>query len=280
MFKSVMVPLDGTPFSEQILPIPIDIVRRSGGQLAIVRVVAPARPTVLAGGFADDSSPDYSAETLAYLRERSAEVAGTYGVYPQPHLLYGSAAGGIARAAVYEHCELLVMRTHARRGWQRTFLGSVADVVLRQAPCPVLLMRDIPASADGFAFKHILVPLDGSGFGEKALPHAMKMAMLYGSRVTLLSVAELASKVRAYTYLDFVAERLEALPGGVATALRISRKPPAEEILEYARWNGVDLIAIATHGHGALHRLMTGSVAYQVAHEAEVPVLVAPAMSP
>ena len=53
----------------------------------------------------------------------------------------GAAADEIVKAAADEHADLLVMGTHGRNGLERFFLGSVADRVIRTAPCPVLTVR-------------------------------------------------------------------------------------------------------------------------------------------
>lgn len=54
---------------------------------------------------------------------------------------YGDPAAGIIRVAAEEGCELIVMGTHGRTGFSRWVLGSVAEKVMRGAPCPVLTVK-------------------------------------------------------------------------------------------------------------------------------------------
>jgi nucleotide-binding universal stress UspA family protein len=54
----------------------------------------------------------------------------------------GGPAEAIVRAAVEEHADLIVIGTHGRSGLDRLLIGSVADRVVRRAPCPVMTVRE------------------------------------------------------------------------------------------------------------------------------------------
>lgn len=145
-------------------------------------------------------------------------------------------------------------------------------------------------------FQKILVPLDGSSLAEEVLPYAAGLAEVCGSTVVLLQVisvvrpglamAELSGPTggaelveedlqmeeeKARTYLEWTAEPLRGRGLEVETAT--VRGVPATAIVQFARENGVDLIAISTHGRSGLGRLVFGSVADQVLRESGLPVL-------
>jgi len=64
------------------------------------------------------------------------------------HLLAeGAPADVIVRVAEETHCDLIAMGTHGRRGISRLLLGSVAEQVVRRAPCPVLTIKDVLAAS-------------------------------------------------------------------------------------------------------------------------------------
>ncbi len=67
----------------------------------------------------------------------------------QIHLRTGDTARGIVEQAHALHADLIVMPTHGRHGLPHFFLGSVAERVVREAPCPVLTIRPSAADADG-----------------------------------------------------------------------------------------------------------------------------------
>lgn len=131
-------------------------------------------------------------------------------------------------------------------------------------------------------YSHLLVPLDGSEYSERALSHAHELAKAGGGKVSLLSVirrpsthvpevAELdeQSKERAMDYLAPKAESLKDI-GDVKTNVEIGE--PAEVITEYSRSKGVDLIVMSTHGIGATGKYALGSVAMKVLMTAPCPV--------
>jgi nucleotide-binding universal stress UspA family protein len=141
-------------------------------------------------------------------------------------------------------------------------------------------------------YTHILVPLDGSDVAEQVLPHVQSLAMS-STKITLLrSVPRIPShtidldrtapsplaalrahEAEAQTYLDSVAEKLRTNGIQVATIV-IEQNDPHEAIIDFALANGIDIIAMATHGRSGLGRLIFGSVAEQILHQSPLPLLV------
>ena len=154
-------------------------------------------------------------------------------------------------------------------------------------------------------YKRILVPLDGSELGERALPQAQNLARTFGASLHLLQVvsrrAELeavrggsgadspgsleftreraryainAQTARSEEYLRRVAARLGV--SGVKVEMVVRHGTADKEIAEYATEEGMDIIAMSTHGYGGLRRLLMGSVTDRVIRLSKVPVLVLP----
>ncbi len=146
-------------------------------------------------------------------------------------------------------------------------------------------------------FEKILVCLDGSKLAEQVVPYAAEQAARFGSKVFLvrvvtgtIAVPPDGSGAPAYTaemvdqqiklegeesrsYLEQIAQSLrEKGLNPEVTVLR--RLPVGEAIVDYARENGIDLIALATHGHSGLGRLLMGSVADHVLKHSGLPMLV------
>jgi len=140
-------------------------------------------------------------------------------------------------------------------------------------------------------FTRILVPLDGSGFAERALPHAEGFARVFGSTIVLLQVLETTEKInqpyaedpitwvirknKAEQYLQEtlakVKERIDTEVSGVEYAIRTGN--PAECIISFAQDEGIDLLVISTHGWGGLTHWNISSVAQKVLHRIYLPVL-------
>ncbi len=143
-------------------------------------------------------------------------------------------------------------------------------------------------------FKHILVPLDGSGFAEAALPHALELAARFDSDVTLLRVvmpprmgdgalspdsANLLIKMRDDTYKEAI-DYLQQQKGSLrqqnfrAHYQVAESEDVAAEILSTIRGADIDTVVMCTHGRGGLGRWLFGSVATRLLQTAPVPVLV------
>ena len=142
-------------------------------------------------------------------------------------------------------------------------------------------------------FKHILVPLDGSSLAERALPVARVLAQKFDSQIILLRVLDIPSptpptshpevtmgwarEVRehalqeAQSYLQAVQSELDRQ--GIATQILLRDTSPAEDILDVAGIEGIDLIVMSSHGRGGLARWAFGSVAEKVARHSLCPVL-------
>ena len=135
-------------------------------------------------------------------------------------------------------------------------------------------------------FQHLLVPLDGSEYAERALTYAEKLAERFGSRLSLLSVLlrpvspgaprisrlDEQSRERLKGQLEGTAAEVRERSGLQAVQTDVCFGEPAEQIMEFAQSHGVDLIVMSTHGLGATGRYALGSVALKVLMTAPCPV--------
>ena len=130
----------------------------------------------------------------------------------------------------------------------------------------------------------VLVPLDGSRFGEFAVPAAMSVARELRAQMELISVFEEESVLAGSEptaqqfkewldgYLAEIGARITEL-SGVPTSRTVIDGSPADRLTEYAQRKRVDLIAMSTHGRGPVSRAWMGSVADRVIRHVDVPVI-------
>jgi nucleotide-binding universal stress UspA family protein len=137
-------------------------------------------------------------------------------------------------------------------------------------------------------YPKILIPLDGSELAECALPEVSKLAEGgFVREIILMSVVVFPSPVvgEGIDYQQFRRSRFDgyqeylgrigsriASPG-ISVHAVVQEGNAAQTIINYVKQNAVDLIVIATHGYSGVKKLMFGSVALQVLHDADVPVL-------
>jgi nucleotide-binding universal stress UspA family protein len=127
--------------------------------------------------------------------------------------------------------------------------------------------------------KRILIPLDGSRLSEAVLPLAEALARDYDADLLLVRAllpggsaeVEVGVQETAEAYLRTMAADLAAR--GRKTEWKVWYDEPARAIADAARYNGVELIAMTTHGRGGVSRLVAGSVAEALVRQAPVPVL-------
>jgi nucleotide-binding universal stress UspA family protein len=296
MYRTILVPLDGSAFGEQALPVALSIAQHAGATVRLAHVHMTGQSPFMNLSAISTEDIDRQARVLerAYL-ERAAQCASSCLGTPTPiDLLDGPVAAALCAYAQAHNIDSIIMSTHGRGALGRVWLGSVATALIRQAPAPILLVRPQEAythSTQTPVFQHVLIPLDGSPLAEQALEPAIALGTLTQARYTLLQaldplIAEhtrppyavgldrqlLADvKENATAYLERVATRLRDRSLQVETTLVVGTA--AQAICDYARAHAVDLIAMATHGHGGLSRLLLGSVTDAVVHTADVPIL-------
>lgn len=297
MYSSLLVPLDGSPQSERALPVALALARRSAATVELVHV--HELPTVpgLAPMYDTRFDAEMREEMRAELEATAERLRQTTDVPVRTTFLDGPIVATLEAHAADSRPELIVMTTHGRGGLSRLWLGSVADALVRRAGVAVLLVRGEGAPVDDAAkpvFRHVLVPLDGSPLAEAVLDHARCLVAPGATTYTLLTVVVprfiaarpypgMSTPVdrddleqrrhQAQTYLDRIAAELRRSGATVATRVAVHAQA-AQGILETAAAEGVDLVALATRGRGAIPRLVLGSVADKVVRGAETSALV------
>lgn len=298
MIKSILVPLDGSPFAEQALPWAACLAKVTGAHLELVRVHDPVPPWTIAteGAVAatavDPSIRDAEEQYLANCAAR-LEEGGFSGVTRQ--LLDGEVVDQIAAHAEDNAFGLVVLATHGRGALSRLWLGSVSDALVRRLTVPMLLIRPAEGTAIPPAeqFRKVFVALDGSTESESAIGPALALADPKRCEVVLLRVVPpvpiageagmgaslpmddtLTSSLteQAEGYLKGVAARIRTPAVSVST--RVVVEPGvAQAILHEATLADAELVALATHGARGLRRMVLGSVADKVLRGADRPVL-------
>jgi len=301
MFGIVMVPLDGSELAESALPFALTLAERSGGELHLVQVAATLRPFTPSGETDPEGTPspeearERSTRYLEEVRSRIREAGSPVGV--RTHVLSGRPVEALFGWILKEGVDQVVMTTHGRGRFQRIWLGSVAEGLVRSAPAPVLFWRKggsgPPDLTEQPSLSRILLALDGTESSESMIPRAEELARLFGATLSMVGVIPALVRFGS-PYLPHVAveegERgvrrlwLEVHLGRLAEEIRsrgveveheVVFGPPAHEgILEQGSRTGADMVALSTRGRGPSTRLLLGSVADKVIRGSTAHVLV------
>jgi len=203
----------------------------------------------------------------------------------------------IMMQAQAENVDLIVMRSR-RRPHRAALLGSTAESVSRNAPCPVLVMhndeQEFVSNELTLNLERVLVAYDFSDYSELALKYGLSIAQEHQAELHLLHVLPPRStnepEIAWYPHggesaYHTAARRLQrVVPAEVHlwcdVKTAVSEGHPYREILNYAEKNEIDLISVGAHGAGFGMRALFGSNVDRVLRQASCPVLVARPLRP
>jgi nucleotide-binding universal stress UspA family protein len=284
-FRTVLVPLDGSPLSEQALPAAVAVAERSGARLVLLEVAVASIATRVDQASGQPRTVDLAAQYLAAIADRLRGQAEVDSVER-----HGEPGDEIVAESRRQGADLIVMSTHGRSGLGRWLYGSVADHVLGHASIPILL---VPAVTDhtwpgaGERALRILVAVDGSDASRPVAEAAGELAAGRGAELLLLGVTTSGASGspgrgdeppagedrndRRRTFLEGIAEPLRQR--GLQVDVLVASGRAGATIEAVAAERGMDVIALARHGgRGPLGRAL-GGVAGDVVRRARQPLL-------
>ena len=307
MYRRILVPTDFSETSHFAVSRACALARRFDAEIHLVHVL----PLLDLGPVATDvpavSRMDLEERWTRAVRDELDAIAreSRVTVRVTSEVTRGHAFVEIVRYARAHRMDLIVMGTHGRGAVEHMLLGSVAERVVRKAPCPVLTVRlpehafrlpgcdEQPDAQTGepgpptpttaaagigaatMTLNRILLPTDFSETADYARHHAVELARRFQASLHLLHVVgDPVSEDWAGGGEANAAKRLGELSLGGLDCQRATRGGHAfVEIVRYAADQEVDLIVMGTHGHGPVAHLLLGSVADKVVRKAPCPVL-------
>ncbi len=254
-FDHVVVPLDGSPFSERALPVALAFAARLGAATDLI-------------GIAGDHGVDERLRTQ--LDQLAHQVGGTL---PATHIASASDALEPIRALSKQYPSPLVCV--ASHGCNRTggvFVDALTGDLVGSTSLPVLVVG--PHTRVPVADAPVVVCVDGSSDSEAAIPVAAAWAERLGVELVLVTVVDpRPAKPGTEKYLVSVAERSAA--SGIRLRAHVIRyvAHPAEGLALYLAEHPAQLVVVTTRARRGLTRILFGSVASRIVHEVSAPVL-------
>lgn len=324
-YRAILVPLDGSEHAERALPAAMVLLQRAGSKpgpasepphepphptriLHLVSVVEPMSFFLPGDPTLSVPPPEWfeaEADRVKQFLERvrsELEQGARASTPAHPikivcHTPRGGPATEVLRVAQAEAVDLIVLGSQGKGSMARAWLGSVADRVVREAPCPVLV---VPPGVADLDLSSIMVPLDGSEASDTALREAMRLADHAGGRLNLVTVVprphsmavpyvDLSAETERYrmqiedaqrAHLDIRGNTLLAKGYQVETkTLRADEVAPG--LVRLVGQMRAGLVVMSTSGRGGLARAVLGSVATRMLRLTPVPVLlVSPGVNP
>ena len=286
-FNNVLCPVDFFPASQRALEYAMGVARNYKATLRILHIVSPVMPT----------SYEFSLNTADLLQtfqkqseerlEQLKKEAVSAGLKTETAVRVGDIDEELKVGIDESHADIVVMGTHGRHGFERWFLGSVTERLLRHCPVPVLTLSDVgseirvPPNVE-----KILVTTDFSEGTSTAMAYAFALAQEAPAQVALLHVVQQPPerKEPAEGVAKILEEHLASMvPDEVRNwcdvRAEVAIGTPYQRILSVAEETDVDLIVMNIHGKGLLDRTLIGATAERVLRAAKCPVLAVPAIA-
>ena len=289
-FRKILCPIDFSPGSDPALRIAAALATSSQCELVVSHAWFVPRISYTTGEWM--IAPEL-VERLMEDDERGlgaavlkAKSAGVKRVTPLLHV--GPPAEQIVHTLREDHAfDLCVVGTRGRTGFGRVLLGSVAESVVRHAPCAVLAARATPAASD--RVRSILCPVDFSESSALALDRAAELIEPGGAGITVFHATDLPSSYSGDLTLPDANAELDRLASAaverLVTKLRARVEVPVKgqtamgrpgrAILELLEREPFDLVVMGSHGRTGLRRIFLGSVAEATVRHAPCPVFIA-----
>jgi nucleotide-binding universal stress UspA family protein len=286
-FKKILCPVDFSAGSRQALAVAVRLASEADAELVLAHVwYVPAAmfpvehplPVQIVQQLNDD------AQRALDLAVRDASALGAKRLTST--LLTGIPWSAIVDLPDDPEFDLVVIGTHGRTGLARILLGSVAEKVVRHAPCSVLVVRP---DGEVRPFTHALCPIDFSGDARQALDLAAELVRPGGAGITLLHVIEAPvaysgelpdpgivrdlDRRSAEALEQWAAELRGKVSVPVAVQCRLGWAG-AETLAAIDHDPTIDLVVMGSHGRTGIKRVLLGSVAEKVVRHARCPVLV------
>ena len=266
MYKTIVVPLDGSLLSESAIEPALELAKRTGATVHLVTCTWAGDPLM-----PRTDARDYLDTRVEVLKPRKIEST-----------MLSEREPGEAIVTLARHLPdaIVCMTTHGRSGLGQALLGSVAEQVAREVDGPLLLLG--PDAAGVLPLDRALVAIDDSAASLQVAHLAADWAREFGIELTLVEVIDPDDLERARTatrepIVEDTALRQMASTiddGTIAITWEVLHgDDPAESLLDFARRSPASLVFLGTHGRTGAARVFVGSVAMRVARHAPCPIV-------
>ena len=290
----LLVPLDGSPAAEMILPATSLLARRLAAEVVLLHVLernAPARVHGERHLTGETDAASYLERTAARIEAEGIPV--TWHVHQVP---VGDIPLSIATHAAESGAGFILLSAHGSDGPRALLTGAVAQGVIRHAPPPVLLLRSRTTRRVPFAPQEVVVALDTDRQAEVALPPSARLARALAIPLRVLLVVPTAETIpgdrvvaarllpggaaasldleaaAAGEYLAGLARQIRDTAGELQVMTDVGRGDPAQVIIARTQARP-SILALATHGRAGFDALWAGSIGARVIARGDGPFL-------
>jgi nucleotide-binding universal stress UspA family protein len=298
MFERMLVPLDGSPLAECVLPHVVAMAAPLGAKVTVLHVSEPRD--------ADEAVQPVNAvawqlkkvEAEAYVDGVAARLREA-GLTVHSQRLEGRAAEQIMSYAHQQGCDLILLSSHGQSGLTGWNVSSVVQKIIARARVSIMIVRAYqPAGAGvkGLSYSRLMCPLDCSQRAEHILPVAVALARGHGARVLLAHVVSRPEMPRRRPYTEEQLELIERIAElnrseaeqcledtrtklvaeqVDATSHLVLSDNPAQRLHDWVGEQQIDLVLMSAHGYTGSTRWPYGRLTLSFIFYGSTPLLIA-----
>jgi len=282
-FKNVLFLSDFSPAANAAIPYATEVAKRFGAKLFALHMRTPViNPMTQPASWA---TLEKAAEAEAKVQRNTLRESFP-GLQPEVLIEEGDFYSILLDVVAKDKIDLIVLGTRGRSGVAKFLLGSVAEEIFRQAPCPVLSVGPFTPGGPvwGGAITEIVYATDFSPESVAAATHAISLAQEFQARLTLMHVIAAEAPGDLLLPGELVKATEQHLRNLVPPEAQLWCEPrfvveqgsPAEKILEVAKHRSADLIVLGIHkpsGFPGASTHLPLATAHKVVSHAPCPVL-------
>ncbi|WP_291726218.1 universal stress protein [Bernardetia sp.] len=283
-FKNILVPIDFSPRANAALAAAVDVATQFDSKITLLHIIDVPESQQPEYRRALDTFGDHQGGSeqdmpliLLTMKETKRQLREAREKYPKitfvEKVVFDRVHRQIYKVVEETDVDLIVMGSSGASGLGEVFIGSNTQKVIRNASCPVLVIKDDEAE---FNPRNIVFASDFSEMGGEAARLFPLFKTLYGSTIHMLNIVTPstfeASPTTQKRIDDFVKD-LEMEKEDYTTNI-FNYYTEEEGILTFAEEKKADMIMLGTHGRKGFSRFMMGSIAENVANHSEIPVFV------
>ena len=289
--KKIVVPCDFSKLSKDAINTALYLCEKFDADLTVVhaRVLFADNPDIVTGEFEELKEYEQQVDKKILEKMKAHTVKHKHKLKIEHEIIRGFSVGpAVLNYLNTNDFDLVILGTHGHNPIEHFLLGSVAEKVVKYAPCPVITIRpDVQLMETP---KRVLIPFDFSDYAKKSLQYAANFAKIFNSVVDLLYIVDVDVHPALYAWgmrsvLEIIPDLEKKANNDFKKLLKqkdlaqlkintcIKEGKPHREIIKYAADHNHDLIIIATHALAGIDRLLLSSVTEKVIRAAPCTVL-------
>ncbi len=277
MFKNIMLAVDGSTYTDSVLAHGIELARAFHSRLQVITVAdirvfewataigADGFVPIVPSGIYQDESRKLMEEKCHKVLEKCAEVITKENIEFETEKVVGAPTDSILERSQLADLVIMGKRGEFAR-WDKKRLGATVESVSRSIRKPILVVKK-----EYRPIKRILVGYDGSEHANKALQCVGNIGEATMAKVTVLHITD--DRELGVQYCKEAERYLKSYK--ITVGIEMISGIPKKGIVQYARENNYDLIAIGAYGHSRIREALLGSNTEYILSLAECPVLLA-----